>query len=102
MVEHSKPVTMHLYCRVEVTVTDPSAVTGHAIADLRSADIDWSTEEDDLETAVEELRLDLATSLAGVADISRICDDIPGVEFRGGLCWAEPGPARDPFRVEDR
>ncbi|PYC68906.1 hypothetical protein C7C45_18255 [Micromonospora arborensis] len=24
-------------------------------------------------------------------------DDIPGVEFRGGLCWAELGPTRDAF-----
>ncbi|MGI5524694.1 hypothetical protein ACQEUX_27685 [Micromonospora sp. CA-259024] len=102
MVEQPAPVTMHIYCRVEVTVTDPVAVTGHAIADLRAADIDWSTEEDDLDAAVEELRSDLATSLAGVVDISQLGAGIPGVEFRGGLCWAEQGPARDPFRAEER
>ncbi|MEU5908563.1 hypothetical protein ABZ780_29870 [Micromonospora sp. NPDC047467] len=67
--------------------------------ELRAADIDWSTEEDDLATAVEELRVDLANSLAGVVDISRLADGIPGVEFRGGLCWAEQAPARDPFRT---
>ncbi|MBM0230992.1 hypothetical protein JNW91_03320 [Micromonospora sp. STR1_7] len=89
---------MQLYCRVEVLVTDPAAVIDLAVGDLRAADIDWSTEEDDLETAVEELRGDLATSLAGVVDISQLGEDIPGVEFRGGLCWAEQGPARDPFR----
>ncbi|MET7668659.1 hypothetical protein [Micromonospora luteifusca] len=101
MDEQSAPVTMHIYCRVEVLVTDPAAVTGHAVADLRAADIDWSTEEDDLETAVEELRSDLAASLADMVDISQLADDVPGVEFRGGLCWAEQGPARDPFRSNE-
>lgn len=93
---------MHIYCRVEVIVSDPAAVTGHAVADLRAADIDWSTEEDDLESAVEELRSDLASSLADLADISRLAEGIPGVEFRGGLCWAEQGPARDPFRSDEQ
>ncbi|MET8250410.1 hypothetical protein [Micromonospora sp. NPDC005197] len=102
MDEQPTSVTVHIYCRVEVVVTDPAAVTGHAIADLRAADIDWSEEADDLETAVEELRSDLATSLAAVVDISQLGDGIPGVEFRGGLCWAEQGPARDPFRAEER
>ena len=89
---------MHLYCRVEVIVSDPAAVTAQAVADLRTAGIDWSTEEDNLETAAEELRTDLPNSLASVVDISRLVDSIPGVEFRGGLCWAEQGSARDPFR----
>lgn len=93
---------MHIYCRVEVIVTDPAAVIDHAVADLRAAEIDWSTEEDDLDAAVEELRSDLANSLAGVADIGLLGNGIPGVEFRGGLCWAEQGPARDPFRGEGR
>ncbi|WFE50990.1 hypothetical protein [Micromonospora sp. WMMD1155] len=102
MDEQPAPVTVHIYCRVEVLVTDPAAVTGHAIADLRAADIDWSAEEDGREAAVEELRSDLVTSLAGVVDISRLGEGIPGVEFRGGLCWAEQGPARNPFRVGGR
>ncbi|MEU8286138.1 hypothetical protein AB0C01_17575 [Micromonospora sp. NPDC048905] len=83
-----------------VLVTDPAAVTGHAVADRRAADIDWSTEEGDLETAVEELRSDLATSVSSIVDISHLVDGIPGVEFRGGLCWAEQGPSRDPFRPD--
>ncbi|MEU5780118.1 hypothetical protein [Micromonospora lupini] len=98
MDESLVPVMMQIYCRVEVLVTDPAAVTAHAVADLRAADIDWSTEEDDLVTAVEELRADLPTSLAGVVDLGRFTDGIPGVEFRGGLCWAESEPPRDPFR----
>ncbi|MGW3786279.1 hypothetical protein ACWD5Z_16965 [Micromonospora chokoriensis] len=102
MDEQRTPVTVHVYCRVEVLVTDPAAVIGQAIADLRAADIDWSAEEDDLETAVEDLRSDVVTALAGVVDISRLSDGVPGVEFRGGLCWAEQGPARDPFRAEQR
>ncbi|WP_433314617.1 hypothetical protein ACQP0U_00115 [Micromonospora sp. CA-269861] len=88
MDEQSKAVILHLYCRVDVVVTDAAAVTSHAVADLRAAEIDWSTEEDDLDTAVEELRADLARSLASVVDIERIVADIPGVEFRGGNCRA--------------
>ncbi|MFI6782348.1 hypothetical protein [Micromonospora sp. NPDC050276] len=99
MDEQWTPVILHLYCRVDVVVTDPAAVTAHAVADLRAADIDWSTEEDDLDTAAEELRADLTTSLASVADIGLLVDDIPGVEFRGGHCWAESGPVRDAFPV---
>ncbi|MBG6101440.1 hypothetical protein IW249_001854 [Micromonospora vinacea] len=97
MDEQSEPVILHLYCRVDVVVTDPAAVIGHAVADLRSAGIDWSTEENDLDTAVDELRADPTTSLASVADISRLVDDVPGVEFRAGHCWAESGPAREAF-----
>ncbi|RAO15122.1 hypothetical protein MED15_04157 [Micromonospora noduli] len=97
MDEQPEPVILHLYCRVDVVVTDPAAVTGHAVADLRSAGIDWSTEEDDLDTAAEELRRDLTVSLGSVADISRLVDNIPGVEFRGGHCWAESGPVREAF-----
>ncbi|WP_444949406.1 hypothetical protein [Micromonospora ureilytica] len=97
MDEQPEPVTLHLYCRVDVVVTDAAAVTGHAVADLGAAGIDWSTEEVDLDTAAEELRADLTTSLASVADISRLVDDIPGVEFRGGHCWAESGPVREAF-----
>lgn len=100
MNEQLAPVIVQLYCRVEVVVTDPAAVTGRAIADLRTADIDWSAQEDDLETAVEELGSDLVTSLAAVVDISQLGNGVPGVEFRGGLCWAEQGPAREPFRAE--
>lgn len=102
MDEQSAPVTVHIYCRVEVLVTDPRAVTGRAVADLRKADIDWSTEEDDLEAAVEDLRSDLATSVSSIVDISHLADGIPGVEFRGGLCWAEQGPPRDPFRSDEQ
>ncbi|MCG5437737.1 hypothetical protein [Micromonospora foliorum] len=102
MSEQSPAITMHIYCRVDVIVTDPSAVTGHAVADLRAAHIDWSTEEDDVDTAAEELGADLTASLASLADISRLVDDIPGVEFRGGHCWAERGPARDPFHADER
>ncbi|MFJ6163668.1 hypothetical protein ACIQH6_00985 [Micromonospora orduensis] len=97
MDETRVPVTLHVYCRVDLVVTDPQAVTAHAVAGLRSANIDWSTEEDDLDTAAEELRGDLVGSLASVLDISRVTDGVPGVEFRGGRCWAESGAARDGF-----
>ncbi|GAB3157441.1 hypothetical protein GCM10027290_58370 [Micromonospora sonneratiae] len=83
---------MHLYCRVDVMITDAGAVADHAIAELREADIDWATEEDDLESAIVELREDGAAALAAVADISRILEGVPGVEFRGGRCWAETRP----------
>ncbi|KOX14754.1 hypothetical protein ACWD6L_01450 [Micromonospora profundi] len=99
---NEQTVTMQVYCRLEVIVTDPAAVSALAVRELRAADIDWSTEEDDLESAVEELRADLASSLAGVVDISGLVDGIPGVEFRGGLCWAEQAPPRDPFGQRDK
>ncbi|MCG5453532.1 hypothetical protein [Micromonospora hortensis] len=97
MDEQPEPVILHLYCRVDVVVTDSAAVTGHAVADLRSAGIDWPAEEDDLDTAGEELRGSPTASLASVADISRLVENIPGVEFRGGHCWAESGPVREAF-----
>ncbi|MCO1596365.1 hypothetical protein M8C17_14485 [Micromonospora sp. RHAY321] len=97
MDEQSKPVTLHLYCRVDVVVTDPAAVADFAVAELRAADIDWSEEDDDLDSAAAELRGELTTSLASVVDISRVVEGVPGVEFRGGRCWAEPGPRRDVF-----
>ncbi|WP_410810602.1 hypothetical protein [Micromonospora sp. 067-2] len=101
MDEQSAPLTMHLYCRVDVVVTDPAAVTGQAIAELRAAGIDWSAEEDDLDRAADELRADLPSSMASVVDISGLVGDVPGVEFRGGLCWVEPSPPRDAFVVHD-
>ena len=82
---------LHLYCRVQVSVTEHAALTAHAVALLRAADIDWSREEDDLASAVAELRGDLARAVGSVTDISRILDDVPGVEFRGGTCRAEGG-----------
>ncbi|MEU5786136.1 hypothetical protein ABZ754_00215 [Micromonospora purpureochromogenes] len=93
----SAPLTLHLYCRVDVLITDTQALTDRAVAELRDADIDWSKEDDDLESATAELRGSVAVSLGAVADISRMIEGAPGVEFRGGLCWAEPGPPREMF-----
>lgn len=97
----SRPLTLHVYCRIDVVVTDPQALIERAVAELRAADIDWSTEEDDLESASAELRADLPLSLAAVADISRVVDGVPGMAFRGGRCWAEAGPPREPFHPAD-
>ena len=47
----SAPLTLHLYCRVDVLVTDAEALADRAVAQLRDADVDWSTEDDDLESA---------------------------------------------------
>ncbi|WP_431916732.1 hypothetical protein [Micromonospora wenchangensis] len=88
---------LQIYCRIDVTVTDPAALTDHAVAGLRAAEIDWAREEDDLASASAELRGDLTRALASVADVTRVVDVIPGVEFRGGVCWAEAGPPRAPF-----
>lgn len=93
----SAPFTLHLYCRVDVLVTDTETLTNRAVAEMRDAEIDWSKEDDDLESATAELRRDVALSLGAVTDISRMIEDVPGVEFRGGLCWAEPGPPREMF-----
>ncbi len=84
-----EPLTVHLYCRIDVVVTDPQALTDRAVAELRAADIDWSTEEDDLESAAAELAGSVPLSLSAVADISRVIEAVPGVEFRGGACRPE-------------
>ncbi|MCM0678515.1 hypothetical protein NCC78_28140 [Micromonospora phytophila] len=91
----TESVTLHVYCRLTVNVTDPRALVDHAVADLRKADIDWAAEEDDLASAVAELRADLAAALGSVVDVGRMVEGLPGVAARGGLCWAEPGPPRD-------
>ncbi|MER5701765.1 hypothetical protein ABT023_07375 [Micromonospora sp. NPDC002296] len=91
------PLTLQVHCRAEVVVTDPEALVAYAVADLRDADIDWSQEEDDLDTAVEKLRADITSCLASAVDPGVLVEGVPGVEFRGGLCWAESGPAREPF-----
>ncbi|MEV4845721.1 hypothetical protein AB0K20_21210 [Micromonospora matsumotoense] len=88
---------LQLYCRIDIAVTDPAALTDHAVAELRAADIDWAQEEDDLPSADAELRGDLTLALASVADLTRVVDGAPGVEFRGGVCWAETGPPRASF-----
>ncbi|MEU5938963.1 hypothetical protein ABZ807_07190 [Micromonospora sp. NPDC047548] len=101
--DRSAPRALQLYCRVEVAVTDPAALTAHAVAQLRAADIDWSREEDDLDSAAAELRADLTGALGSVADISRIIDGVPGVEFRGGAGRAGPRRAgRDARRADSR
>jgi hypothetical protein len=97
-VERTQPVTMQVYCRLEVVVHDPDAVTGLAARELREADIDWSEEEDDVESAVEELKNNLRESLASLANPHRILDGLPGVEVRSGWVWAEPGKAHPRFR----
>ncbi|MEV6811531.1 hypothetical protein [Micromonospora sp. NPDC051296] len=89
------PLTLHLYCRVDVVVTDPQALVDRAVAELRDADLDWSEEDDDLDSATAELRGSIAASLGAVADISRVAEGVPGVEFRGGRSWVEPGPPRE-------
>ncbi|MFJ6196887.1 hypothetical protein [Micromonospora sp. NPDC092111] len=95
------PRVLQLYCRIEVAVTDPAALTAQAVAELRAADIDWAREADDLPSAVAELRADQHLALGSVVDIGRIVDDVAGVEFRGGHCWAESGTRREPFGPPD-
>jgi hypothetical protein len=97
-VKPSQPVTMQIYCRLTVIVRDPSAVTDLAVQQLRDAEIDWAAEEDDLETAAEELGADLLGSLAGVAEPDRMFAGVPGVETRGGRIWAELGPPNPAFQ----
>jgi hypothetical protein len=89
---------VQIYCRLEVTVRDPDAVTDLAVQQLRNADIDWSTEEDNLEAAVEELKADLLNSLASIAEPDRMIAGIPGVDTRGGRIWAAPGHPHPRFQ----
>jgi hypothetical protein len=97
-VKPSQPVTVQIYCRLTVTVHDPQAVTSIAVQQLRDAEIDWSAEEDDLETAAEELRGDLLNSLASLAEPDRMLTGIPGVSSRGGRVWAEQGDSHPNFQ----
>ncbi|MEV4704985.1 hypothetical protein [Actinoplanes sp. NPDC049316] len=86
-----QPTTVQIYCRLTVTVHDAEAVTNLAVERLRAADIDWSAEEDDLQTAADELKADLLNSLAGLAEPDRVLAGVPGVTARGSRVWAESG-----------
>jgi hypothetical protein len=97
-VEQYQPITMQVYCRLEVVVHDPEAVTSLAARELREADIDWAEEEDDVESAVEELKANLRESLASLANPHRMLDGTTGVEVRSGWVWAEQGKAHPRFR----
>lgn len=91
-----QPITVQLNCRLTVTVDNPDAVTTLAVQQLRDADIDWATEEDDLETAAAELKADLLNSLAGLAEPDQLFPDVPGVTVTGGRIWAEPSNQDSP------
>jgi hypothetical protein len=58
---------------------------------LRAAAIDWSAEDDDLETAAAELGSDLLNSLAGVIDPDHLLTGIPAVTFAGARIWVDSG-----------
>jgi hypothetical protein len=85
----SQPITVQVHCRITVTVEDPQAVTDLAVDQLRAANIDWSEEEDDLATAVAELRADLVRSVAALAEPERMLAGTPGLTVEGGHAWAE-------------
>ncbi|MEU8242348.1 hypothetical protein AB0C07_29210 [Actinoplanes missouriensis] len=91
-----RPVTVHLHCRLTVTVDDPEVVTALAVQRLREADIAWEDEDDDLATAIVELRADLLRSIAGLADPEGLVRDVPGAEVTGAHVWAEPAAAPHP------
>jgi len=83
------PLVFTLHCQVEVWVADPDGLGELAVRDLRSSDIDWSREADDVETASAELRADPAMALAAMVDPERLIESLPGVTMRGGRVWAE-------------
>jgi hypothetical protein len=97
-VKPSQPITVQIYCRLTVTVHDPQAVTTLAVQQLGDAEIDWSAEKDDLETAAEELSGDLLNSLASLAEPDRMLAGIPGVSAGGGRIWAEQGNSHPRFQ----
>ncbi|MGC5018739.1 MULTISPECIES: hypothetical protein [unclassified Micromonospora] len=96
--EDAKSIIVQVYCRLEVTVDDPDAVSELAGQQLRTADIDWSSERDTVEEAVAELRGDLAQSLASLVNPDRVLEGVPGVEVRRGRWWAEVGPPSERFQ----
>jgi hypothetical protein len=89
---------MQVYCRIEVMVDDPDAVTELAVQDLREADIDWQSETDTLDGAVAEMRGDLPQALSSVVRPERMLDEVPGVDIRGGRWWVEFGAASERFQ----
>ncbi|WP_433306455.1 hypothetical protein ACQP2F_20840 [Actinoplanes sp. CA-030573] len=93
-----EPAVLQVYCRIEVVVGDPGAVTDLAVRQLREADIDWAAEPDTLEEAAAELGASLTVSLAAVVDPERLVAGIPGVEVRRGRWWAEQGPPSPHFQ----
>jgi len=97
-VEKAEPVVVQLYCRFEITVDDSDVVFEAAERRLRSADIDWPSEQDTLEGAVAELRTDLAQSVASLVDPDRVLADVPGAEVRRGRWWAEVGAPSERFQ----
>ncbi len=96
--EDAKSIVVQLYCRFEITVDDSDAVFEVAEQRLRSANIDWSSEQDTLEEAVAELRSDLTQSVASLVDPDRVLVDVPGVEVRRGRWWAEIGAPSERFQ----
>ena len=93
-----QPTTVQIYCRLTVTVHDPQAVTDLAVQQLRNAKIDWSVEDDDLQTAAEDLKADLANSLASLADPDRMLDGIPGIDPTQVRVWVEQGVPHPRFQ----
>lgn len=91
------PRVVQVYCRLELVIPDPDAVTDRAAARLGEADIDWSTEPQTRDEAIAEMRADLLQSVAGLLDVDAAVADLPGVELRGARWWAEPGPPSDRF-----
>ncbi|RZT81823.1 hypothetical protein EV382_5118 [Micromonospora violae] len=87
--EDAKPIVVQLYCRLEITVDNPDALFEAAERRLRSANIDWPSEQNTLEEAVAELRTDLEQSVASLVDPDQVLADVPGVEVRRGRWWAE-------------
>lgn len=89
---------MQVYCRVEVVVRDPGAVTALAEQRLRAAAIDWPSERDTLQEAAAELRADLLQSVAGLVEPDGLLDGVPGVELRRARWWAERGAPSPRFQ----
>ena len=93
----AKPIVVQLYCRLEVAIDDPGAILDLATHRLREADIDWSSEEDTLDEAVDEMRRDLAESLASLINPDGLLAGVPGVAMRRGRYWAEIAPSAERF-----
>ncbi|UWZ38464.1 hypothetical protein Drose_09590 [Dactylosporangium roseum] len=96
--EHTEPLIMQIYCRLEVAVTDPEVIGKLAGRQLREAEIDWSRREEDLEEAVHQLESDLTQALSCVVEHDRMIEHLPGVESRGGLVFTTFGKPDDRFR----
>jgi hypothetical protein len=83
------PRVFRIHCHFDLTVLDAGQLSQLAAEDLRQADIDWSQEADDLETACQELVDKPGMALAGLLDPQKMFVGLPISPYCSATLWAE-------------